>query len=121
MFFNAIKIEFPSSIINGCLFHWKQAIYRKVMSLKFHEPVIVWNDIIVPCQIFFSHSSPSLINFIEILEPGSRYQLAKLDNIRKGLVINRKRKRKKEDEVQKEKYNNVSIYYEQYVTSKKNR
>ena len=37
---NAIKIEFPSSIINGCLFHWKQTIYRKVMSLKFNEPVI---------------------------------------------------------------------------------
>ena len=37
---NAIKIEVPSSIINGCAFHWKQAIYCKVMSLKFDEPVI---------------------------------------------------------------------------------
>ena len=42
-------------------------------------------------------------------------QLEKLDNIRKGPVINRKINY----EVQKEKYNNVSIYYEQYVTSQK--
>ena len=66
----------------------------------------------------FSYSSPSLINFIEILEIESRDQLEKMDNIRKGLVINSKRKR--EDVVQKEKYNNVLIYYRQYVTSQKN-
>ena len=57
----------------------------------------------------FDHLSPSLINFIEILELESRDQLDKLDNIRKGLVINRKRKR--EGEFQKEKYNDISIYY----------
>ena len=57
----------------------------------------------------FSQLSPSLINYIEILELESRNQLDKLDNIRKGLVINRKRKR--EGEFQKEKYNDISIYY----------
>ena len=77
---------------------------------------MVWNDIIVPCQIFFSHSSPSLINFIEILEPGSRDQLEKLDNIRKGLVINRKRKRKrKEKEKMKSKKKSTTMF--QFITN----
>ena len=37
---NAITIEFPTAIINGCLFHWKQAIRRKIIDLKFDEPVL---------------------------------------------------------------------------------
>jgi len=31
---NAIQGIFPFSKINGCLFHWKQAIWRKLLSLK---------------------------------------------------------------------------------------
>jgi len=37
---NAITIEFPTAIINGCLFHWKQALRRKIIDLKFDEPVL---------------------------------------------------------------------------------
>ena len=37
---NAISVEFPTAIINGCLFHWKQAIRRKILDLKFDEPVV---------------------------------------------------------------------------------
>ena len=37
---NAIKIEFPTAIVSGCLFHWKQAIRRKIIDLKFDEPVV---------------------------------------------------------------------------------
>ena len=32
---NAIQGLFPFTKINGCLFHWKQAIWRKLVSLKF--------------------------------------------------------------------------------------
>ena len=31
---NAIMKAFPKAIINGCLFHWKQAILRKLGDLK---------------------------------------------------------------------------------------
>jgi len=32
---NAVQSIFPYTKINGCLFHWKQAICRKLVSLKF--------------------------------------------------------------------------------------
>ena len=197
---NAVKMEFPHSIINGCLFHWKQAIYRKVMSLKFDEPVIdrfkdrlvfeqltlippneirtygipyvreiinfdlsssnmkkmemfweyfenfwlsspsfimSWNVKHHPpylakkmmrtnnglerynCTLsdLFNQLCPSLINFIKILELEARNQIDYLDNIRKGLVINRKRKR--EEDTKKEKFNEITIYYHQYVQKHK--
>ena len=65
----------------------------------------------------FAQSKPSLINFIETLELETRNQLDELDDIRKGLVINKKRKR--EGESQNEKYNEISIYYHQYVEKHK--
>ena len=34
---NAILKAFPKCIINGCLFHWKQAIRRKLVDLKCDE------------------------------------------------------------------------------------
>ena len=37
---NVISIEFPTAIINGCLFHWKEAICRKIIDLKFDESVV---------------------------------------------------------------------------------
>ena len=197
---NAVRMEFPTSIINGCLFHWKQAIYRKVISLKFDEPVIdrfkdrkvfeqltlippneirkygipyvreimdyeLSNSDMKKMEIFweyfenfwlsspsfiyswnvnhhppylakkmmrtnnglerynrrvselFQQSKPSLINFIETLELESRNQLDELDDIRKGLVINRKRKRDGDSE--KERYNEISVYYHQYVEKHK--
>ena len=36
---NAIQLEFPTAIVNGCLFHWKQAIGRKICDLKFDKPI----------------------------------------------------------------------------------
>ena len=38
---NAISVEFPQTFINGCLFHWKQAIRQKVIELKFNQRGIV--------------------------------------------------------------------------------
>ena len=32
---NAVQSIFPFTKINGCLFHWKQAICRKLVILKF--------------------------------------------------------------------------------------
>ena len=47
---NAIALEFPNVIINGCLFHWKQAIRRKIRDLKFEEPSIeerfMWRNVL---------------------------------------------------------------------------
>ena len=34
---NAILAAFPKAVINGCLFHWKQALRRKLVDLKFEE------------------------------------------------------------------------------------
>ena len=34
---NAVQSVFPFAKINECLFHWKQAIFRKLASLKFHN------------------------------------------------------------------------------------
>ena len=34
---NAVQSIFPFAKITGCLFHWKQAIFRKLSSLKFHN------------------------------------------------------------------------------------
>ena len=34
---NAILKAFPKAIINGCLFHWKQDIQRKLVDLKFDK------------------------------------------------------------------------------------
>ena len=31
---NAVRGQFPNSILNGCLFHWKQAIRRKMIEYK---------------------------------------------------------------------------------------
>jgi len=44
---NAIMEVFPGVVVNGCLFHWKQAIYRKIIDLNFHEDVcerMMWKD-----------------------------------------------------------------------------
>ena len=38
---SAIKTEFPSARINGCLFHWKQAIRKKLKDLRFEESSVV--------------------------------------------------------------------------------
>ena len=71
------------------------------------------------CRVsdLFQQSKPSLINFIETLELETRNQLEELDDIRKGLVINKKRKR--EGESEQEKYNEICIYYHQYVEKHK--
>ena len=36
---NVIRIEFPTAIVKDCLFHWKQAIGRKIRDLKFDKPI----------------------------------------------------------------------------------
>ena len=36
---NAISATFPGVVINGYLFHWKQAIWRKIIELNFKEDV----------------------------------------------------------------------------------
>ena len=36
---NVVRTEFPTAIVNGCLFHWKQAIGRKIPNLKFDKPI----------------------------------------------------------------------------------
>ena len=44
---NAILNTFPSVVINGCLFHWKQAIRRKIIDLNFKESVcerLMWEN-----------------------------------------------------------------------------
>lgn len=38
---SAVKNEFPNANINGCLFHWKQAIRRKIKDLRFEESSVV--------------------------------------------------------------------------------
>ena len=37
---NAISIVFTDAIVNGCLFHWKQAIQRKLIDLKFKYEIV---------------------------------------------------------------------------------
>ena len=44
---NTITANFPGVAINGCLFHWKQAIQRKIIYLKFKENVcerMMWSN-----------------------------------------------------------------------------
>ena len=36
----AIDQQFPRGKINGCLFHWKQAIQRKMLSLKIDQEYV---------------------------------------------------------------------------------
>ena len=38
--FNHNAAKFLNTIINGCLFHWKQAICWKILELCFEEPII---------------------------------------------------------------------------------
>ena len=44
---NVILSTFPGVIINGCLFHWKQAIRHKIIDLKFKENIcerMMWEN-----------------------------------------------------------------------------
>ena len=44
---NTISAKFPGVAINGCLFHWKQAIQRKIIDPKFKENVcerMMWSN-----------------------------------------------------------------------------
>ena len=44
---NAISKNVPGVVINGCLFHWKQAIWRKIIELNFKENVcerMMWEN-----------------------------------------------------------------------------
>ena len=39
---NAITGQFKECKLNGCLFHWKQAIRRKMIALKIDRETLVW-------------------------------------------------------------------------------
>ena len=44
---NAVWKFFPGVVINGCLFHWKQAIQRKIIELNFKENIckrMMWKN-----------------------------------------------------------------------------
>ena len=193
---HAIAEEFPNAIINGCLFHWKQAIRRKIRELGFEEPVIdrfmhrsvLETLTVIPpkdietcgipyvreivdenlnendmkkIEIFwqyfnkfwmsspsficrwnvhhqslnhkrnlmrtnngleqynrslkdiFKNSTPSLISFVETFESESHVQAEKLKYIRKGLVINKKRKM--ETDIHPSEYNEPCLYYSEFV------
>jgi len=197
---NAISVEFPNAIVNGYLFHWKQAIRRKIIDLRFDEPVVdrfmhrstlETLSIIPPDEIekfgipyirnivdenlnskdmekieifweyfrkfwmnkpsfictwnvhhqnldykkklmrtnnglerynrylkeIFKNSTPSLIGFVETIEYESRAQAEKLEHIRKGLIINRKRKR--ETDTHPSEFSQPCLHYLEFVKNMK--
>ena len=197
---NAIAFEFPQTYVNGCLFHWKQAICRKVKELKFSEfgiqdrfthrfsleqltlippneitkfgipycrenieyelqkedlekmetfwnyfyktwmsrPSVInsWNRTGYPktenqklmktnnalerynreLGDIFGHTTPSLIGFIETLEKESRLQADRLEHIRKGLIVTKKRRR--EENLIEGEFDKPCMHYNQYKENK---
>ena len=76
---NAIQGIFPFAKINGCLFHWKQAIKRKLGSLKLknEKEIIEYTIIINSIDIL------TLIPIYEIREKGIPFIKDNLKVIRK--------------------------------------
>ena len=63
---NAIQGIFPFAKINGCLFHWKQAIKRKLSSLKLKNE----KEIIEYAMVKFSIDILTVIPINEIRKKG---------------------------------------------------
>lgn len=41
-FINALRARFPNARLVGCLFHWKQAIRRKLIAMGFPKEVVYY-------------------------------------------------------------------------------
>ena len=186
-------IVFPNTIVNGCLFHFKQVIQRKLIDLQFQEDVVermmyentlevltlinlseikckgipyvrsiingdLRNEDLVKMENFWKYfenfwmKSPafiatwniyghynvekmklqrtnnglerynktlnekfkgkqSLLSFIKILEEEARFQESKLEDIRRGNLVNKRRRDDKNDKADNERQLKVPSFY----------
>ncbi|KAF0989765.1 LOW QUALITY PROTEIN: hypothetical protein HZS_3857 [Henneguya salminicola] len=72
-FLNAVRQEFPTSILNGCYFHWKQSNWRKLMKIGFFESNV--KEVIQKISFFTSLKNVEIqiaLNYLETIFVGKK-------------------------------------------------